>query len=104
MHSEVAIEHAHSSDGLWTIIVKTQTAVRFGHHNWNREEGFQMILAGYRASARAAAAVRSRESLVKINMHHIHAEIAGSSLAYEGVHVGHIQLNNTSFFMPDAVN
>ena len=45
-----------------------------------------------RAGAGTAAAVRRRESLVQVQVHHVHAEVAGPYLAHQRVHVGAIHI------------
>ena len=56
-----------------------------------------MLLHGDRTAARTAAAMRSRERLVQIDVHHVDAEIAGPRDAHQRVHVRAIHVNHGAF-------
>src|SRR5215470_3310279 len=75
VHAEIAIEHPHTTDRLRTVIVETEYAVLSFNNNRLRQEGFQNFLASDWTTSRTAAAMRSRKSLVKIEVHHVDAKI-----------------------------
>ena len=60
-----------------------------------------MLLHGHRAAARTAAAVRRGERLVQIQVHHVHAEIAGPRDAHQRVHIGAIHVEQRALAMQD---
>ena len=51
-----------------------------------------MLFHQHGAGARAAAAVRRREGLVQVQVHDVHAEIAGPRDAHQRVHVGAVHV------------
>ena len=53
-----------------------------------------MLLHGHRTAARSAAAMRRRERLVQVQVHHIDAEIAGPRDADQRVHVGAVHVDH----------
>ncbi len=58
-----------------------------------------MLLHRHRTTARSAAAVGRGKSLVQIQVHHVHAEIAGTRDAHQRVHVGAIHVEQRAFAM-----
>ena len=91
-HPEIAVEHADATDGLRAIVVQPKGAVGLGDHNRRRKERLQDLLAGHWARTRSASAVWGRESLVQVEVHHVGAEITGTHLADQSVHVGAVHV------------
>ena len=60
-----------------------------------------MLLHRYRAGARTAAAVRRRERLVQVQVHHVDAEVAGARDADQRVHVGAVHVDQRAFGVQD---
>ena len=60
-----------------------------------------MLLHRHRTAARTAAAVRRRERLVQVEVHHVDAEIARPRDAHQRVHVGAIHVNQRAFGVQD---
>ena len=56
------------------------------------EKWLKKRLAGHRAGAGTAAAMRRRKRLVQVQVHHVHAKVAGPRLADERVHVGAVHV------------
>ena len=65
-------------------------------------KGSRMLLARHRAGAGAAAAVRRGEGLVQVEVHDVHAEIAGARLADERVHVGAVHVEERALGVEDV--
>ena len=66
------------------------------------QEGFENGLAGHGAGAWAAASVRGGEGLVKVEVHDVDAEVAGSGLADERVHVGAVHVEQGALGVEDV--
>ena len=77
---------------LRTVVVEAQRAVRLGDDHRRRQERLQNLLAGHRPRARTASAVRRGEGLVQVQVHHVGAEVAGTHLADQRVHVGAVHV------------
>src|SRR5581483_7185508 len=88
VHAEVPVEGAHTPDGAWPVIVESECTVGLGGENWNRQEGLEVLLAEHGTGAGTATAVRRRERLVQVQVHDVHAKVAGANLADQRVHVG----------------
>ena len=80
-HSEVAVEGAHASYGLRTVVFEAQRAVWLGDDDGRGQKRLENFLYSYGAGAGTTAAVRRGESFVQVEVHHVHAEISGARLA-----------------------
>ena len=60
-----------------------------------------MRLAGDGAGAGTASAVRSGEGFVQVEVHDVHAEVAGAGLGDEGVHVGSVHVEQAALAVED---
>ena len=99
MHAEVAVKHLDAADGTRAVVIVAQRAIFFGDEDRRRQERLEKFLAGHRPGARAAAAMGRGKSLVQVQVHHVHAEIAGARLAYQRVHVGAIHVKQAALCM-----
>ena len=92
-HAEVAVEGAHAADGVLAPVIEGPflAGALEARHGQERLEG---LLHGHRTGARTAAAVRRREGLVQVEVHHVHAEIAGPRDAHQRVHVGAVHVEH----------
>src|ERR1700730_16406517 len=88
-HAEVAIEGPDLSDRLWPLVFEAEAFIG-PLYGGDREEGHQMGLHANRSGARAAAAVRSGEGLVEVEVDDVEAHVARSGDADEGVEIGAI--------------
>ena len=83
------------------VVVEAQGAVGVFDDERRGQERLQMRLAGDGAGAGTASAVRSGKSLVQVEVHHVHAEVAGARLGDEGVHVGSVHVEQAALAMED---
>ena len=67
----------------------------------HRQEWLQDLLHRHRTAAGTAAAVRRRERLVQVEVHHVDAEIARPRDAHQRVHVGAIHVHQRALAMQD---
>ena len=70
--------------------VRLATSVSDQHRR--RQKRLEKCLAGHRTGAGTAAAVGRGEGLVQVQVHHVHAEVAGPRLAHQRVHVGAVHV------------
>src|SRR3954462_11800454 len=106
-HAEVAIEGAHPSDGMRAVVLKSKLAVWTRSQHRSGEEWLQDFLAGHWTRSGTSAAMWRRKCLMEIQGHHIHAEVAGTRLTAQRVHVGAIHIKERAFVVQhigDAVN
>src|SRR5581483_12004972 len=99
-----SVEGAHTPDGAGTGIVESQGAVGPGGDNRYRQEGLQVLLAEHGTGAGTAAAVRRRERLVQVQVHDVHAKVAGANLADQRVHVGAVHIELAALGVQDIGN
>ena len=66
-----------------------------------RQERLEHLLHRHRTGARTAAAVRRREGLVQIEVHHVDAEIAGPRDADQRVHIGAVHVEHGALVVQD---
>ena len=78
-----------------------QAAAFFFDQDRHRAERLENFLHRDRACAGAAAAVRRRKSFVKIQVHHVDAEIAGAGDARQRVHVGAVHVEQRALGVQD---
>ena len=99
-HAEVAIKCAHFADRLGTVVIESPRlagALQPGH----RQEWLEMLFHGDRTASGTAAAVGRGERLVQVEVHHVHAEIAGTRDTHQRVHVGAIHIQQRAFRVQD---
>ena len=77
-HSEIAVERRNVTDGFGVFILQHAHAVRPAHDTRNGQERHQLLRHADRPGTGAASAMRSRKSLMDIDVHHIEADIAGA--------------------------
>ena len=92
-HADVAEEAPHAADRLGPVVVEAVAVVRPSTTTGDGQERGQLLGHGDRARAGAAAAVRAAEGLVRVEVHHVGAEIAGPGDAQDGVHVGAVEID-----------
>ena len=108
-HAHLAMERGHSAEvlqrpaemflgELFRVLFLDQVddAVLGPRRVGQRSERSECFGKDHRARARAAAAMRRGKGLVQIDMHRIHAEIAGADLADDGVEVRPIAIDETA--------
>ncbi len=78
---------------------KPSVPSEFSIENGRRQERLQNLLARDRAGAGTTSAVRSRKRLVQVEVHDVGAEVAGTHLAHQRVHVGAIHVEQRAFFV-----
>src|SRR4029077_6438075 len=100
MHADVAIKRAHPAHRLGQVIIPGPAAVFVDESRCWQEWG-QLRFDGYRARAGSATAMWSGKSLMQIEMHHIHAEVARTRDSYQCVHVGAVHVNQPAFGVQD---
>ena len=66
-----------------------------------RQKRFKLLLHRHRTRAGTAAAVRRGESLVQVQVHHVHAEVAGTDFADQRVHVGAVHVEQAALGVHD---
>ena len=66
------------------------------------QEWLKNFLDRHRPRSRTAAAVRRGKSFVQVQVHHVHAEIAGPRLADQRVHVGAVHVKQAAFGVHDV--
>src|SRR5262249_55560408 len=96
-HAEISAEGTHFADGGRPHAFKSQLAACFFDQNGNGPKRLQDLLHGHRAGAGAASAMRGAERLVQVEVHDVHAELAGARDAGESVHVGAIHVEERAF-------
>ena len=84
---EVPVPRAHAPDRLRTVKVQPEHSIRVRLHHRRRQKRLQYLLTRHRPTARAAAAMRRREGLVQVQVHHIHAEVSRPRLADQSIHI-----------------
>ncbi len=99
-HSEISAERAHPANGFWLVIFERQVPVLFDQDG-NRQIRLENFLDHHRARARTAAAVRRGKCLVQIQVHHVHAKIAGARDAGQRVHVRAVHVQQRAVFVQD---
>src|SRR5436309_2343470 len=92
-YAEIAGERPYFADGVLALGLQRQLAVGPFHENRHWQEWLEESLRRHWARAGTSAAVRRRKSLVQVEMHHVHAEVARTRDAGQRVHVGavHVQ-------------
>ena len=86
-YAEVPVERPYPPDGRGPVPVIAQPRIGLANAR-DGQERFQMGLDSDRARSGATPAVRCRKRLVQVEMHHVSAEVAGTSDAYQRIHVG----------------
>ena len=84
-----------------TVVFEAQRAVGLGHEDGRRQKRLKNLLHRHRARAGTAAAVRRGKRLMQVQVHHVHAEIAGTDFAHQRVHVGAIHIEQAAFGVHD---
>src|SRR5712671_6242557 len=100
-HSEISGERFYATDGIRPHRFEAKPAAFLFHKDWNRAKRLQDFLHGHRARARTASAVRSRECLMQIQVHHVHAEIARPRDSRESVHVRAVHIQQRALGVQD---
>ena len=91
-HAEIAGERPYFADGVLALGLQRQLAVGPFHENRHWQEWLEESLRRHWARAGTSAAVRRRKSLVQVEVHHVHAEVAGTRDAGQRVHVGAVHV------------
>ena len=95
---EVAVEGLHLADGLGPVVIQVVLlAVKL--HDGHGEERSEVLLHSDRAGSGSAAAVRGRESLVEVEVHHIEAHVAGAANAQNRVGVGPVVVQEAALIV-----
>ena len=94
-HADVAEEAPHAADRLGPVVVEAVAVAVLDDDGRGQERG-QLLGHGDRARAGAAAAVRAAERLVRVEVHHVGAEIAGPGDAEDGVHVRAVEIDQAA--------
>ena len=90
--ADVAEEAADAADRFRTLGVQTVT-LAVERDDGRRQVIPQLVGDADRARPGSASAMRTGKCLVRIEMHHVGAEIAGTRDAQDGVHVGAVQID-----------
>ena len=96
-HAHVAVKGANPAHGFGTVVVPVFRAVLALDQHRDGQKRLQKRFAGHRAGAGTAAAVRRGEGLVEVQVHHVHAEVAGPRFAHQCVHVGAVHVEQRAF-------
>ena len=86
-HAEVAGERLDSPDRVRPVLFERQLSACFLDKNRDWPERLEDLLHRDGSGAGASAAMRRRERLVQIQMHHVYAKIAGPRYASERIHI-----------------
>src|SRR5882724_8557531 len=74
-NAEIAREGANFSDGVWTARIECEFAALFFDEHRDGLERLEDFLHRHGACAGTATAMWRRKSLVKIQVHYVHAEV-----------------------------
>src|ERR1051325_2457368 len=103
-HAEVPTECANFSDRIRPYLFERQLSAVAFDQNRRRTEGLQNFLHGHRTCAWTAASMRSTEGFVQVQMHHVHAQIAGPSDAGQRVHIRAVHVEQRAFAVQNGGN
>ena len=78
------------------------STVLVSDQNRHGQKRLKKRLASHRAGAGTAAAVGRGEGLVQVQVHHVHAEVAGPRLAHQRVHVGAVHVEQRALGVQDV--
>ena len=91
-HAELTGKATHLADGFWTVTIEIERTVLGHHHLGRRQIRSELVADGDRSGPGPAAPVGRREGLVRVEVHHIGAELPRAGLAKDRVHVGAVEI------------
>ena len=97
-HAEIAIERADAADGAGAVVIKCPLLAHVLQAG-QRKKRLQGLYHSDRAATGTAASMRSRERLVQVEVHDIHAESPGLGDTDQRVHVRAIHVEQRAFLV-----
>src|SRR6266566_5616945 len=102
-NSNVAMESSDLSDRIWNIII-VKILLSIKSNQRNRKVALELLRHAHGTCARATTSVRSRESLVKIQVDNVEAHVARSDLSEQRIEVGSVVIEQPTGLVYDLCN
>ena len=98
-HADLSVEGPHLADAGGPIVIQGVRAVGVPHDLGRGQKRAQRLADRNRSGPGAPAAVRRAERFVRVEVHDVHAEVAGPGDAQNRVHVGPVEIKHRAMFM-----